>query len=76
VAELGARHKLIRPHCPWTNGKAERFNRTLQAEWAYRQPFPSNTARADALPGWLQHYNTDRHHTALAGPPASRLSPR
>ena len=75
VADLGARHKLIRPHCPWTNGKAERFNRTLQTEWAYRQPFTSNTARAAALPGWLQHYNTDRHHTALAGPPTSRLSP-
>jgi transposase InsO family protein len=75
LADLGARHKLIRPHCPWTNGKAERFNRTLQTEWAYRQPFTSNTARTSALPGWLQHYNTDRHHTALAGPPTSRLSP-
>ena len=75
LADLGARHKLIRPHCPWTNGKAERFNRTLQTEWAYRQPFTSNTARAAALPTWLQHYNTDRHHTALAGPPTSRLSP-
>jgi transposase InsO family protein len=76
LTDLGARHKLIRPHCPWTNGKAERFNRTLQTEWAYRQPFTTNTARTDALPGWLQHYNTDRHHTALAGPPASRLSPK
>ena len=33
---LGARHILIRPHCPWQNGKVERFNRTLQTEWAYR----------------------------------------
>jgi transposase InsO family protein len=76
LADLGAQHRLIRPHCPWTNGKAERFNRTLQTEWAYRQPFTSNTDRAAALPTWLTHYNTDRHHTALAGPPTSRLSPR
>ena len=76
VTDLRAQHKLIRPHCPWTNGKAERFNRTLQTEWAYRQPFTSNTARTAALPTWLAHYNTHRHHTALDGPPTSRLSPR
>ena len=39
---LGARHVLIRPHCPWQNGKVERLNRTLQAEWAYQRPFTSN----------------------------------
>jgi transposase InsO family protein len=74
LAAIGAKHRRIRPHCPWQNGKAERFNRTLQTEWAYRQPFTSNTQRAAALAPWLEHYNTDRHHHALAGqPPSSRL---
>jgi len=76
VAALGARQKFIRPHCPWTNGKVERFNRTLQTEWAYHQVFTSNNQRADALAPWLNFYNTERPHTALAGqPPTSRLSP-
>jgi transposase InsO family protein len=46
LAALGARHKTIRPHCPWQNGKVERFNRTLATEWAYRQVYASNTERA------------------------------
>jgi transposase InsO family protein len=72
----GIRHKFIRPHCPWQNGKVERFNRTLQVEWAYRQPFATNTDRANALAPWLNTYNTERRHTALGGqPPTSRLSP-
>jgi transposase InsO family protein len=76
VAHLGARQKFIRPHCPWQNGKVERFNRTLQTEWAYRQPFTSNQDRRDALAPWLEKYNTQRRHTALGGkPPTSRLSP-
>lgn len=57
-AAHGIRQKFIRPHCPWQNGKAERFNRTLQTEWAYRQPFTSNDARTAALDPWLEHYNT------------------
>ncbi len=74
VTALGARHKFIRPHCPWQNGKVERFNRTLAIEWAYRQPFTSNTERAAALTPWLESYNTTRPHTALGGlPPATRL---
>lgn len=74
VAALGASHKFIRPHCPWQNGKVERFNRTLAAEWAYRQIFTTNTQRAEQLPPWLEHYNTERPHTALGGhPPNSRL---
>jgi transposase InsO family protein len=73
---LGARHILIRPHCPWQNGKVERFNRTLQAEWAYRQVFTTNNARQAALAPWLEDYNTRRRHSALGGrPPSSRLSP-
>jgi transposase InsO family protein len=75
-AELAIDHLLIRPHCPWQNGKVERFNRTLQAEWAYRHVFTTNTQRADALAPWLEHYNTQRRHHALGGkPPISRLSP-
>jgi transposase InsO family protein len=74
IAAIGAKHRRIRPHCPWQNGKAERFNRTLQSEWAYRQPFTSNDQRAAALDTWLEHYNTSRPHHALAGqPPVSRL---
>jgi transposase InsO family protein len=72
----GIKHILIRPHCPWQNGKVERFNRTLQTEWAYRTVFESNTQRTAALAPWLQHYNTHRRHSALEGlPPISRLSP-
>jgi len=74
--ELDAKHILIRPHCPWQNGKVERFNRTLQIEWAYRQVFTSNAERTAALAPWLEHYNTQRRHSALGGlPPISRLSP-
>ncbi len=76
IAALGATHKFIRPHCPWQNGKVERFNRTLSIEWAYRQVFTSNTDRTNALAPWLEQYNTRRRHTALGGlPPISRLSP-
>jgi transposase InsO family protein len=75
-AELGAIQKFIRPHCPWQNGKVERLNRTLATEWAYHQAFTSNDERAAALAPWIQHYNTERHHSALGGhPPISRLSP-
>lgn len=67
---------LIRPHCPWQNGKVERFNRTLQTEWAYRHVFTTNAARTAALAPWLDDYNTRRRHSALGGlPPTSRLSP-
>lgn len=73
---IGADHITIRPHCPWQNGKVERFNRTLQTEWAYRQVFTSNQERSQALPGWLDGYNYQRSHSALGGkPPISRLSP-
>ena len=67
VAALGARQKFIRPHCPWTNGKVERLNRTLATEWAYTRAYTSNTERAKALPPWLEHYNLERPHTGIAG---------
>jgi transposase InsO family protein len=64
------------PHCPWQNGKVERFNRTLASEWAYRQVFISNADRAAALPDFLDYYNHRRRHSAIGGqPPISRLSP-
>ncbi len=74
-ADLGITQKFIRPHCPWQNGKVERLNRTLATEWAYRQPFTTNDQRTAALAPWLEHYNTERRHSALGGPPISRLSP-
>ena len=75
IAQLGARHIFIRPHCPWQNGKVERLNRTLQIEWAYREKFTSNDQRTAALAPWLEHYNNERRHSALGGrPPTSRLS--
>ena len=49
----GRRHKLIKAHCPWQNGKVERLNRTLQTEWAYRQVFTTNAERSAALAPWL-----------------------
>jgi len=75
-ADLGIHQIFIKPHCPWQNGKVERLNRTLQVEWAYHQVFTSNAARSAALAPWLEHYNTQRRHSALGGlPPISRLSP-
>lgn len=49
IADLGAKHVFIKPHCPWQNGKVERYNRTLQTEWAYRQVYTTNDARSAAL---------------------------
>jgi len=73
---LGAEHVTIRPHCPWQNGKVERFNRTLQTEWAYQQIFSSNSERAQALQPWLDYYNQRRKHSSLGRrPPISRVSP-
>jgi transposase len=75
LALIGAEHLTIRPHCPWQNGKVERFNRTVATEWAYRQVFTSNDERTAALAPWLDYYNTRRRHSAIGGlPPISRLS--
>ena len=75
VAGLGAEQLFIKPHCPWQNGKVERFNRTLANEWAYRQPFTTNQARVDALAPFIEHYNTERIHSAHGTTPAARVSP-
>jgi transposase InsO family protein len=75
VAALGARQLFIKPHCPWQNGKVERLNRTLQTEWAYRQPYLSNDQRTAALAPWLDYYNNERHHHGIGGkPPVSRTT--
>jgi transposase InsO family protein len=75
MAAIDAKHLTIKPHCPWQNGKVERFNRTVQVEWAYRQVFTTNAERAAALEPWLDFYNTRRRHSAIGGqPPISRLS--
>jgi transposase InsO family protein len=73
LAAAGISHKRTRPYRPQTNGKVERFNRTLLDEWAYSQPYHSETHRRAALPTWLHHYNHHRHHTSIGGPPASRV---
>ncbi|MFD0070634.1 IS481 family transposase [Streptomyces sp. NPDC127574] len=73
--ELGATGKLTRPYRPQTNGKVERFNRTLLDEWAYLRPYTSNSERSSALTDFLHTYNHHRCHTALAGkPPISRAN--
>jgi transposase InsO family protein len=73
--EHGIGHRLIRPYRPQTNGKVERYNRTLLDEWAYASPFRSGEERKAALTVWLDEYNYHRPHHALAGkPPASRVN--
>ncbi len=73
--ELSIARRFIQPGRPWTNGKAERFNRTLQNEWAYATAWTGNDQRTAALDSWLEHYNTARSHSALGGrPPVSRLA--
>jgi transposase InsO family protein len=72
---LQVKRRFIKPFCPWTNGKAERFNRTLLTDWAYAQPWTSNAQRTAAFDAFLDRYNTRRAHTALGGlPPISRLA--
>jgi transposase InsO family protein len=72
---LGAKHVRTKPRHPWQNGKAERFNRTLQKGWAYRRAYANGQDRSAALPVWLHFYNHQRRHTALGGqPPITRCN--
>jgi transposase InsO family protein len=71
LAQLGTVQRFTRPYRPQTNGKAERFNRTLLAEWAYLRPYTTNAERTAALDDWLHLYNHHRAHTALGGQPPS-----
>jgi len=73
-AELGITHKRTRPYRPQTNGKIERFHRTLADGWAYARHYTSDAERRAALPGWLHFYNHHRIHSAIGGTPAGRLN--
>lgn len=68
-------HRRTRPYRPQTNGKVERFHRTLADEWAYARLYTSDAQRCAEFPRWLHTYNHHRGHTALGGqPPATRVS--
>lgn len=68
------RHRRTRPYRPQTNGKVERFNRTLLDEWAYARTYLSDAARSATYPDWLHWYNHHRHHTGIGGlTPAQRV---
>ena len=65
--------KRTRPFRPQTNGKAEAFNKIMQAEWAYQRPYYSNRERLNALPGFLAYYNHDTAASTGLLPPHYRL---
>ena len=67
-------HRRTQPYRPQTNGKVERFNRTLLEEWAYVRTYRSEAERVAALDDWLHTYNHHRHHTAIGGPPIARVN--
>jgi transposase InsO family protein len=74
-AALGLTPKRTRPYRPQTNGKIERFHRTLADGWAYARFYDSEAARRAALPDWLHFYNHHRAHSAIGGqPPVTRLT--
>ena len=74
LAETRVLHRYCRPWRPQTNGKVERFNRTLLEEWAYVRPYWRECDRTRALAHWLHIYNHHRVHTSIGGPPVSRVT--
>jgi transposase InsO family protein len=73
--DLDIKPRRTRPYRPQTNGKIERFHRTLAAGWAYARLYTSESARRNALRAWTHHYNHHRPHTATGNrPPISRLT--
>ena len=67
-------HLRTRPYTPRTNGKVERYQQTLQREWAYAMEYASSEARRASLPHWVRHYNQRRTHSALGNrPPIQRV---
>lgn len=70
----GIKHLTTKPYRPRTNGKVERFHQTMAREWAYGLTYKSHHHRHQALPHWLNHYNTTRPHSSLENrPPTSRV---
>jgi transposase InsO family protein len=75
VVRLRLAHRFTRPYTPRTNGKAERFIRTLLHEWAYAQAYRTSAHRSRALPRFLYYFTTQRRHYGLHGlTPAQRLA--
>jgi transposase InsO family protein len=73
--ELGITHKRTRPYRPQTNGKLERFHRTLADGWAFKKLYSTESARRAAMPAWIHYYNHHRPHTAIGrSTPISRLT--
>jgi transposase InsO family protein len=74
-AELQIQPKRTRPYRPQTNGKIERFHRTMASEWAFARHYPNERTRRSALPTWLHTYNHHRQHSAIGKvPPITRLT--
>ena len=72
--QLGIRHIYTKPYTPKTNGKAERFIRTLKERWAYARCYRTSARRTRALRPWLNHYNHHRPHAGIGmNPPISRI---
>jgi transposase InsO family protein len=74
LARRAIDHLTTRPYTPRTNGKVERYQQTLQREWAYAMEYASSHCRRASLPHWMRHHNEQRTHNALANrPPIDRV---